>query len=386
MGDDMGIQFNARRPIAITAAAALAAVGIVGFGPPAADHAVTAPIALAANPSALDYFGASATNFAKLIAYSPLTPVMATAALFTGDDDEFKHVLGEAVTGPQWALDPALEALAVLLPAELGGGTGHDPYTGIGDGALLQFRNTTMLAARDDVLSTVLAAADVLIALRNTPETAADSFGAAADEVAFALDAAWNGTSGHQASPLGTIAALPLAGAYLVQAGAAATGNPLNNAVEGLASSVGTVPGAAVSGTRQVGDALAGAQLNLTAGVAWAIHRTGAAVETGDPAMVIKTIAEQRKALRSGLADYTSDKLAGGSLAAIRTAVDTARNGLSTAVITKLPPGAMRDTANNLKTKAGELRTTVRTAVDKLGSQLKKTSDRVDDGVKAAVD
>lgn len=69
-------------------------------------------------------------------------------AFRNGDDVTVQRNVIDLVDGPQWALDPAIEAAAQVLPKPAGG-TNGDSYTVNGDGQLMQFRNTHMLAARD---------------------------------------------------------------------------------------------------------------------------------------------------------------------------------------------------------------------------------------------
>jgi hypothetical protein len=75
-------------------------------------------------------------------------------------DTAAKAILVDVVDGPQWAADPALEALSRVLPRNLGGGTNGDSYTntpggtgGLGrneaDGSIQEFRNSTLLEARN---------------------------------------------------------------------------------------------------------------------------------------------------------------------------------------------------------------------------------------------
>lgn len=65
-------------------------------------------------------------------------------------------IVGQVVDGPQWAADPAIEALAQKLPKPVGG-TNGDAYTSEkggthgkdDDGVVMQFRNEHLLKARD---------------------------------------------------------------------------------------------------------------------------------------------------------------------------------------------------------------------------------------------
>ncbi|WNG92588.1 hypothetical protein [Mycobacterium sp. ITM-2016-00318] len=69
-------------------------------------------------------------------------------AFRAGNDAEVTRIVTNIVDGPQWAIDPAIEAAAQVLPKPVGG-TNGDSYTADGDGSLMQFRNTQMLQARD---------------------------------------------------------------------------------------------------------------------------------------------------------------------------------------------------------------------------------------------
>jgi hypothetical protein len=81
-------------------------------------------------------------------------------AFVAGDDKKAQSILIDINDSGVWAADPAIEALAQVLPKPIGG-TNGDSYTptpggtdGKGgpdaDGSLMQFRNNQVLAARDN--------------------------------------------------------------------------------------------------------------------------------------------------------------------------------------------------------------------------------------------
>ena len=80
----------------------------------------------------------------------------ANKAFLAGDDKTANAILGDVVDGPQWAIDPAIEAAAQVLPKPIGG-TNGDSYTPEAggthgpeaDGTLMQLRNNQLLKARD---------------------------------------------------------------------------------------------------------------------------------------------------------------------------------------------------------------------------------------------
>jgi hypothetical protein len=85
-------------------------------------------------------------------------------AFVAGEDETVKKIIGDVVDGPQWAIDPAIEALAQKLPKPVGG-TNGDSYTPEAggthgpdaDGSLMQYRNNQMLKARDTARANVQA-------------------------------------------------------------------------------------------------------------------------------------------------------------------------------------------------------------------------------------
>ncbi|OLP01463.1 hypothetical protein BVU76_15625 [Mycolicibacterium porcinum] len=101
----------------------------------------------------------SAINTAKLPVLSAAGLIPLAQAVASGNNLEIYKAVKEYIDAPMWAIDPAIEGVAQALPESLGGGSGGDPTTPDGDGAIMQFRNKQLIGARDQVR---LAAADVL--------------------------------------------------------------------------------------------------------------------------------------------------------------------------------------------------------------------------------
>ncbi len=128
---------------------ALTPIAPASAAPP---RAVEAQVGLAAiyNQSPAELLALSGQRFLTTAASAPLTPLAAAYAVIAGDENLLRSVVTDAADAPLWALDPVLEALAQIIPNELGGGTGGEPTDGVGDGALLTFRNTALIDLRDD--------------------------------------------------------------------------------------------------------------------------------------------------------------------------------------------------------------------------------------------
>lgn len=119
----------------------------------ATPRAIEAQVGLAAiyNQPPTELLALSGQRFVTTVASAPLTPLVAAYVVIAGDENLLRSVVTDAADTPLWALDPVLEALAQIIPDELGGGTGGEPTDGVGDGALLKFRNTALIDLRDDV-------------------------------------------------------------------------------------------------------------------------------------------------------------------------------------------------------------------------------------------
>jgi hypothetical protein len=157
----MGKRVNCR----MASGVAIVGVGVLALTPVVPASAATTrsldtPVALAAayDQTPPELLVLSAQRAAGTVALAPLIPAVAGLGVLTGDQKLLSALFLQTVDAPLWALDPALEALAQVLPRELGGGTGRESTDGVNDGAILQFRNTVLIdlrdAARDLVLDT----------------------------------------------------------------------------------------------------------------------------------------------------------------------------------------------------------------------------------------
>jgi hypothetical protein len=66
--------------------------------------------------------------------------------------------VGSLVDSPQRTIDPLIEKVAINVPRQLGGGSDGIPENGPnapGDGAIIQFRDTTLLKVRNDTRTVV---------------------------------------------------------------------------------------------------------------------------------------------------------------------------------------------------------------------------------------
>jgi hypothetical protein len=126
----------------------------------------------AANASPNEYVGKTPDQLVQetlqRAASLPAGQVQAAHQAFVaGDDAKAQSILIDLNDSPLWAADPTIEAAAQVLPKPIGG-TNGDSYTstpggtnGLGgpdaDGSLMQFRNTQVLAARDNGRKNVVA-------------------------------------------------------------------------------------------------------------------------------------------------------------------------------------------------------------------------------------
>jgi hypothetical protein len=90
------------------------------------------------------------TRSASLPAGQVLGLRAANQAFIAGNDAKATSILVDIVDGPQWAADPAIEALAQVLPKPIGGTNGDTKTATVGgarheaDGTLLQARNAAV--------------------------------------------------------------------------------------------------------------------------------------------------------------------------------------------------------------------------------------------------
>lgn len=148
-----GITIMTARPL-VAASAALIGAGLIAATPITATSgnavalrssdaqvALTSQYSFDADESALSLLGMTATRGAGNLAGAPLVPVVVALAALGGDKEMLYSQLRQVIDAPLAVADPTFEALAKTLPADLGGGTDHDPTTNEGpDGDLMQFR------------------------------------------------------------------------------------------------------------------------------------------------------------------------------------------------------------------------------------------------------
>ncbi len=157
-----------------------AGVAIVGAGaialapvaPPASTaRTTTVPVALTAayTEPPLELFALSAQRAIGGLALAPLNPLIMAVAIAGGDEELLYAALRQSIDAPLWVADPSLEAIAQILPEELGGGTGQESTTTTDDGALLQFRNDVLWAGTDELRTAIADALGVPAGANDNP-------------------------------------------------------------------------------------------------------------------------------------------------------------------------------------------------------------------------
>ena len=142
----------------VTAGLAIVGASVMAVAPltlpmPSEAAPVTAEVQLTATPmeqAALLVQGLAESGIraGSGVALTPIGPVLVGAALASGDNQRAYSVIRQSVDAPLWAADPTIDALATVLPRELGGGTDgvHEADNGQ-DGALINFRDDVLWAA-----------------------------------------------------------------------------------------------------------------------------------------------------------------------------------------------------------------------------------------------
>ncbi len=152
---------SARVQCGLTAGLAIVGASVLAVAPltlPTALEAapVTAEVELTATPleQAAILVGGLAESGLRAgsgAALTPLSPVLAGAALAYGDNQRAYAVIRQSIDAPLWAADPAINALAAVLPAPAGGGDADNVGNELGDGALIQFRDNVLWAATNAI-------------------------------------------------------------------------------------------------------------------------------------------------------------------------------------------------------------------------------------------
>lgn len=143
----------------LTACVAAATAGVIAITPvavptPTPPRIVDASASLMADFTGMNQLGLaflSGQRLADQFLQVPLTPFVLAAQIAAGDNERLFSQIRQIVDSPLYVADPLIEAIAITLPEELGGGSGHVTNTTTGDGAFMQFRNNELLALRDAI-------------------------------------------------------------------------------------------------------------------------------------------------------------------------------------------------------------------------------------------
>ncbi|MGV0740094.1 hypothetical protein [Mycobacterium syngnathidarum] len=153
----------------LTACVAVATAGVIAITPvasstPAPPRVVDAQAALMASFEGKDQIALTIIAGERLVdqfLQAPLTPFVLAAQFAGGDNERLFSQIRQIVDSPLYVADPLIEAIAITLPEEFGGGSDHVTNTTTGDGAFMQFRNNELLGLRDDINAQFASALDV---------------------------------------------------------------------------------------------------------------------------------------------------------------------------------------------------------------------------------
>lgn len=155
----MNSRVNSRVSSGLTACVAVATAGVVAITPvavstPTPTRVLDASTALMASFEGMNKAGLvfmAGQRLADQFVQAPLTPFVLAAQLVAGDNERLFSQIRQIVDSPVYVADPLIEAIAITLPAEFGGGSDHVTNTSAGDGTFMQFRNNELLGLRDDI-------------------------------------------------------------------------------------------------------------------------------------------------------------------------------------------------------------------------------------------
>ena len=150
---------NSRVSSGLTACVAAATAGVIAVTPvvsstPTPPRVVSAQAALMASFEGKDQIALTiiaGERLADQFVQAPLTPFVLAAQLAGGDNERLFSQIRQIIDSPIYVADPLIEAIAITLPEEFGGGSDHVTNTSAGDGAFMQFRNNELLGLRDDI-------------------------------------------------------------------------------------------------------------------------------------------------------------------------------------------------------------------------------------------
>lgn len=165
----MNSRVSSRVSSGLTACVAVATAGVIAITPvatstPAPPRVVDAQAALMANFTDKDQIALTIIAGERLVdqfLQAPLTPFVLAAQFAGGDNERLFSQIRQIVDSPLYVADPLIEAIAITLPEEFGGGSDHVTNTTTGDGAFMQFRNNELLGLRDDINAQFASALDV---------------------------------------------------------------------------------------------------------------------------------------------------------------------------------------------------------------------------------
>lgn len=149
---------NSRVASGLTACVAAATAGVIAITPvvtPTPPRLVEGAAALMADFNGMNQVDLGVEfgkRLAEQFAQAPLLPLVLAAQFAAGDGNKrlFSQIR-QIVDSPVYVADPLIEAVAITVPTELGGGSDHKTNTSEGDGAIMQFRNNELLGLRDDI-------------------------------------------------------------------------------------------------------------------------------------------------------------------------------------------------------------------------------------------
>ncbi|MGA5546155.1 hypothetical protein ACPCIR_30295 [Mycobacterium sp. NPDC051198] len=155
----MNSRVNSRVSSGLAACVAVATAGVVAITPvavsaPTPPRVLDATTALMASFEGMNQAGLvfmAGQRLADQFVQAPLTPFVLAAQLVAGDNERLFSQIRQIVDSPVYVADPLIEAIAITLPDEFGGGSDHVTNTSAGDGAFMQFRNNELLGLRDDI-------------------------------------------------------------------------------------------------------------------------------------------------------------------------------------------------------------------------------------------
>ncbi|WKG04420.1 hypothetical protein [Mycolicibacterium sp. HK-90] len=122
--------------------------------PPTPPRILDASTSLTASFEGMNQLGLAflaGQRLADQFVQAPLTPLVLAAQLAAGDNERLFSQIRQIVDSPLYVADPLIEAIAITLPEEFGGGSDHETTTTAGDGDFMQFRNNELLGLRDAI-------------------------------------------------------------------------------------------------------------------------------------------------------------------------------------------------------------------------------------------